>query len=85
LKLPHSGLEIQYSTEYFRLMKDSDPDALYPDIAAPRTLADILAGRDPALDAALRAQPRGIAAGAPRGIAANASRGISANAPRGAR
>ena len=58
LALPNSGLKIQYSTEYFRLMKDSDPDALYPDVAAPRTLGDFLAGRDPALDAALHSQPR---------------------------
>ncbi len=29
-------------------MKDSDPDALYPDLAAPRALNDFLAGRDPA-------------------------------------
>jgi hypothetical protein len=51
LKLPNSGLQIRYSTEYFRMLKDSDPDALYPDIAAPPTLEDVLAGRDAALDA----------------------------------
>ncbi|MGA7238100.1 MAG: hypothetical protein WBY44_20610 [Bryobacteraceae bacterium] len=34
------------------------PDALYPDIAAPRTLGDFLPGRDPALDAALHSQAR---------------------------
>jgi hypothetical protein len=55
LKLPNSGLQIRYSTEYFRMLKDSDPDALYPDILAPRTLEDVLAGRDAALDAALHA------------------------------
>ncbi len=55
LTLPNSGVHIQYSTEYFHLMKDADPDALYPDINVPRTLADTLAGRDAALEAALAA------------------------------
>jgi hypothetical protein len=54
-KLPNSELKIQYSTEFFRMQKDSDADALYPDIPAPLALADFLAGRDPALDAALHA------------------------------
>jgi C-terminal processing protease CtpA/Prc len=58
LKLPNSGLRIRYSTEFFRMQKHGDADALYPDVAAPRTLSDFLAGRDPALDAALRSQPR---------------------------
>jgi Peptidase family S41 len=58
LNLPNSGLHIQYSTQFYRMQKDSDADALYPDIAAPRTLADFLAGRDPALDAALHGEPR---------------------------
>jgi C-terminal processing protease CtpA/Prc len=58
LKLPNSGLHIQYSTEFFRMQKGNDADALYPDISAPITLADFLAGRDPALDAALRAPAR---------------------------
>ena len=55
MKLPNSGLRIQYSTEFYRMQKDSDADALYPDISAPLALADFLAGRDPALDAALHA------------------------------
>lgn len=55
LKLPNSELKIQYSTEFFRMQKGSDADALYPDIAAPLTLADFLAGHDPAFEAALRA------------------------------
>jgi hypothetical protein len=58
LKLPNSDLRIQYSTEFFRMQKDSDADALYPDIPAPLALADFLAGHDPALDAALRAALR---------------------------
>jgi hypothetical protein len=53
LTLPNSGIHVQYSTEYFRLIKESDPDALYPDIEARSTIADFLAGRDPALEAAL--------------------------------
>jgi hypothetical protein len=58
LKLPNSGLSIQYSTELFRMQKDGDADALNPDIPAPYTLADLLAARDPALEAALHSPPR---------------------------
>jgi hypothetical protein len=53
LTLPNSQLRMQYSTKFFRLSK-GDPAALEPDINTPRTLEDALAGRDPALDAALR-------------------------------
>jgi hypothetical protein len=52
-KLPNSGLVVQYSTNFQRLMKDSDPPSLEPDILATRSLDDFLAGRDPALDAAI--------------------------------
>jgi hypothetical protein len=58
LRLPNSDLRIQYSTEFYRMQKDGDADALYPDIPAPLALADFLAGRDPALAAALRAALR---------------------------
>jgi hypothetical protein len=58
LKLPNSELRIQYSTEFYRMQKDSDADALYPDVSAPLALADFLAGHDPALDAALRTPAR---------------------------
>ena len=53
-KLPNSGLEIVYSTKFFRFTKDSDSSTLAPDILATRSLADYLAGRDPVLDAAIR-------------------------------
>ena len=58
LKLPNSGLKIRYSTEFFRLIKDGDPDALYPDIPVANSLEDALAGRDRTLDAALRASTK---------------------------
>jgi C-terminal processing protease CtpA/Prc len=54
LVLPESQLTIQYSTKFFRLVKDSDAQALEPDIRASATLDDVLAGRDPVLEAALR-------------------------------
>ena len=52
-KLPNSGLEIFYSTKFFRFTKESDSSTLAPDILATRSLADYLAGRDPVLDAAI--------------------------------
>lgn len=54
LTLPNSKLQIQYSTKFFHLVKDSDPSALEPDVRVSRTLDDALAGRDPVLEAALR-------------------------------
>jgi len=54
LTLPNSKLQLQYSTKFFRLIKDGDPSALEPDVRVPRTLPDALAGRDPVLEAALR-------------------------------
>jgi hypothetical protein len=58
--LPHSGLRVQYSTAFFRTMRDADPPALDPDMRASAALADVLAGRDPVLDVALStpAKPR---------------------------
>jgi hypothetical protein len=54
IKLPNSGIEIMCTTKFFRLMTNSDPPALMPDIAVvARSLEDYLAGRDPVLDAAL--------------------------------
>lgn len=52
-ELPNSGIRVQYSTHFFRLVKDSDPPAFEPDVVARRTLADALAGRDPVLETAL--------------------------------
>jgi C-terminal processing protease CtpA/Prc len=53
LTLPNSQLVVQYSTKFFRLVANGDPPAYVPDVLAPRSLADALAGRDPALEAAL--------------------------------
>ena len=58
LHLPNSGLNIQYSTQFYRIIKNSDADALYPDITVHTTIGDVLAGRDPVLEAALQAAPR---------------------------
>jgi hypothetical protein len=53
-KLPNSGLRVQYSTRFFKVIENDNSPALEPDIQVPRTLDDALAGRDPVLDAALR-------------------------------
>ncbi|HYM01098.1 MAG TPA: hypothetical protein VEZ90_19220 [Blastocatellia bacterium] len=53
-KLPNSGLTVQYCTRYFLLVKESDPSALEPDVRTPTALVDVLAGRDPVLEAALK-------------------------------
>lgn len=52
-KLPHSGLRVSYSTKFFRKLK-TDPPSLEPDVKVPVRIADILAGKDAALEAALR-------------------------------
>ena len=53
LKLLNSQLEISYSTKFFRLMKNVDLSALAPNIIVKLSIADFLAGRDPALETAL--------------------------------
>jgi hypothetical protein len=55
LTLPNSQLKIQYASKYFTLTKDAKQPLLEPDLDAPTTLADDIAGRDPALAAALSA------------------------------
>jgi hypothetical protein len=50
--LPNSKLVVRYTTKYFSLGKSN---SLKPDLAAPRNLADDLAGRDTALSAAIAA------------------------------
>jgi hypothetical protein len=52
--LPNSRLVVHYSTKHFHLVRDADPSTLAPDIFVPYSLNDFLAGRDPALDAAIR-------------------------------
>ncbi len=54
LKLPNSGLVVEVSSRYFDLGgADDHRDAVVPDIAATSGLDDLLARRDPVLDAAL--------------------------------
>lgn len=57
-ELPNSRLVIKHSTKFFRLIENDDPPALRPDLAVPCSYEDFLAGRDPALEAALRHQAR---------------------------
>jgi hypothetical protein len=52
--LPNSGLRVQYSTRFFRNLPGNNAPALEPDIVAPITWADLLAGADPALQLALQ-------------------------------
>jgi C-terminal processing protease CtpA/Prc len=53
-KLPNVGLLVQYSTRYWLNDPKSDPPTLKPDLPAQVTFADLLAGGDPALEAALQ-------------------------------
>jgi|SRR5579872_1816142 len=53
LTLPNSQLKVQYSTAFVKHVSDGDPLAIDPDIRISLTLADVLAGRDPVLNAAL--------------------------------
>jgi hypothetical protein len=54
LTLPNSQLRIQYSTSFVHHVSDADPVAVEPDVRVSPTVADLLAGRDPVLEAALR-------------------------------
>ncbi len=55
LTLPNSKLVVQYTSKWFGSSHDG-PAALQPDIPAPYSLADLIAGRDPALAAAIAAR-----------------------------
>jgi hypothetical protein len=52
-RLPRTGLLIQYSTRYFRLVRDADPPSLEPDVAVPLRWDDYRNGRDAVLERAL--------------------------------
>ncbi len=54
LTLPNSQLVIGYSTRYFAADKGMDGPSLLPDITVSRSRADLLAGRDPAFNAAIQ-------------------------------
>ena len=49
-----SDIGVQYSTKFFKLDKKHDATVLAPDIVVQRSLADVTAGRDPVLEAALK-------------------------------
>jgi hypothetical protein len=59
LQLPHSLLQVSYSTRYCQLISGSDLPWLGPDLAVEPTIADLRARLDPLLDAAVadRRQP----------------------------
>lgn len=52
--LPYSKIQIEYTTKFFRLMEDSDPPTLEPDLSVQLPMADLLSGRDRVLDTALK-------------------------------
>ena len=51
-RLPRSGLQVFYSTKYFRMLAE-DPPAVEPEVLVELTAADHFAGRDPVLERAL--------------------------------
>ena len=51
--LPNSGFAVQYTTKFFRFKGEENATTLAPAIKAPITFADVLTGRDPALEAAI--------------------------------
>lgn len=53
LTLPNSGVVVQYSTKFYRLVS-SDPPTWEPDMTVRRSIADLHAGRDTVLEAALK-------------------------------
>jgi len=53
-KLPESGIQISYSTKYFILFEDQDPDALYPDIHIDTEYKDFVNGEDTILNLIFR-------------------------------
>jgi C-terminal processing protease CtpA/Prc len=50
--LPNSRLRVGYSTRYYRLLTDSDPPSLMPEVPVEPTIDDLRLGRDPVLEAA---------------------------------
>jgi len=51
--LPNTGLAIMHSTRYWKLESGSTEDSIRPDIAVPKDIPAILAGRDTLAEAAL--------------------------------
>jgi hypothetical protein len=52
--LAYSRIRVSHSTRFFRLVPDSDPPSLEPDIRVELTSEDYVRGRDPVLEAVLR-------------------------------
>jgi hypothetical protein len=53
LQLPNSLLQVGYSTRYYQIVSGSDPPWIAPGLAVEPTVADLRAGRDPLLEAAI--------------------------------
>lgn len=56
LTLPHSRMTVMYSTEYYQL-QPGDAQTVTPDVLVEPTIEDVIAGRDPVLEAALNYTP----------------------------
>lgn len=56
LTLPHSRLTLMYSTQYFEL-QPGGAQTVTPDVLINTTINDVVAGRDPVLEAALAYSP----------------------------
>ena len=54
--LPNSKVEITYTTRFFRLIENSNPPAVEPDVKVFRSTEDLLQGRDRVLETALKYQ-----------------------------
>jgi hypothetical protein len=55
LTLPNSKLVVRFTTKSWGPKAGSGPNTVTPDLSVPWKLADFIAGRDPALDAAIAA------------------------------
>ena len=51
--LPNSKIRISYSTRYWHMLKDSDPESVEPDLKVKFTSKDYFSGSDPYLKAVL--------------------------------
>lgn len=54
ITLPNSLVTVNYATKFFKFRKWNDAPTLEPEIFVSQSIADTLAGRDPALEAALK-------------------------------
>lgn len=49
MTLPNSGLRLNFSSKFMRILRDKDPDTLAPEIPVPLTFQNFMEGRDPVL------------------------------------